>query len=148
MNVQGWSFLLLWARRPAFRMARINASGTGSALYARTARLARTASLTLSLPARCSALVMLTLLIVDFPHTVVCHFCALGGQKPQTRKKEVLLYALAADHDDTRAGCGQRLKIPIAVLPYDAKTIIMQQRRQLLREGEAHSDARDLGVLL
>src|SRR5215212_3308622 len=58
------------------------------------------------------------------------------------------LCALAANHDNTGAGGAQRLKIPIAILPYDCEAIIVQQRRKLLREGVAHGDAGDPGLFL
>ena len=43
MKCQGWVFLEDCARRPAFRMARMVASGRGSGVNLRTARLRRMA---------------------------------------------------------------------------------------------------------
>jgi hypothetical protein len=58
------------------------------------------------------------------------------------------LCALAADHNDTRAGSSQRLKVPITILPENGETIVVQQRCKFLREGVAQRNARDPGVLL
>ncbi len=56
---------------------------------------------------------------------------------------------LTADDKDARApGGGQRLKIPISVLPDDGETIIVQQRFKFLRESVTQCDARDFGLLL
>lgn len=80
--------------------------------------------------------------------------CTRPGNMVNHRQHAVtLLYAvrapvcaLAAHYNDTRACGGQRLSMPIAVLPYDAEAIVVQQRRKLLREGIAQRGARDLGV--
>jgi hypothetical protein len=58
------------------------------------------------------------------------------------------LGAFAADHDDARASRAQGLAVPVAVVARDGEAVVVQQRRELLREGEAQRDARALRALL
>src|SRR5215213_7579596 len=54
---------------------------------------------------------------------------------------------LAAYHDDARARGTQRLAVPVSVLADDGEALVVQQRRELLREGVAQRGAGDLRAL-
>jgi len=85
MKVQCREFLLLCARRPAFRIASMIASGTGSGIYARTARLPRMASVTL-IAFVCSPV------LIAFPFVS-------GEQSTTALGRDALLYVIRSDCD-------------------------------------------------
>src|SRR3712207_2408277 len=88
--------------------------------------------------------------VMQDPAFGVPRISLLGTRVNRTlcRRVCVPLGAFAADHDDARAGRGQRLTVPVAVAPHDGKAVVVQQRRKFLREGVTQRYACDLGALL